>query len=189
MPLLTGLSLEKQLPPDLLDRKSERWVSNGAGGKVLAEYTLRGELRGRSLIVFLPGANTDTCTNHLPILVAGIPELNAMSVKVHVVAVNRTDDLYAWAKQYDPESLVNLIPDMDAEFTLAVGVAAWSGRLGMMANRVAVITDADGVVLDIVPEVDESNAQKNRQCVLTGTNIVEKVKTLFADNEAKKARS
>jgi peroxiredoxin len=151
---------------------------------VVGSFTIRKELQGRCLIVFLPGSHTPTCSNHLPLLVATADKLNKLGINIIVVCVNKTDDLDAWAEKHDPTHKLTFIPDMNGELTLAAGVGAWSERLGLIANRVAIVKDDKDAILAVIPELNADKQQSNGQCVVTGKDIGERVLAIFGEKQA-----
>ncbi len=187
VPVKVGDNLFQKIPSSLLNQPLPIWKNDASGKKVLENFTLASVLEGRCLIIVLPGANTPTCTTHLPQLVAAAETLGAVGVKIIVACVNRTDDVYAWAKIHDPANKLQYIPDMTGEFILALGIGSWSDRLGLMGNRVAIVKDESHDVIAIMPELDANGIQCNGQCTTTGTNIAQKVHSLFEGKRQKTA--
>jgi len=113
---------------------------------------------GKKVVLFaVPGAFTPTChKTHLPSYVNNAGALKDKGVdEIVCLAVNDPFVMKAWGEAVDPEGRVTMLPDWNAELTVALGLEMdGSGAgLGQRSKRFA-MTVEDGVVKSL--EVEEN---------------------------------
>lgn len=113
---------------------------------------------GRTVLFGVPGAFTPTCSGrHLPGFLALAGALKEKGIaRIVCLSVNDPFVMRAWGEDQNVGDSIVLLPDGNADFTRALGLAkdARGFGLGMRCLRFAMVTDGDGVVQSLA--VDES---------------------------------
>ncbi|KAK2459843.1 hypothetical protein APHAL10511_008164 [Amanita phalloides] len=90
-----------------------------------AEHAAPLSLKGKNIIVGLPGAFTETCTNaHVPAYIANYEKFKAKGINdIYIVSVNDLFVMQAWKKSLASEgTAVHFVADDDGTFTGALGI-------------------------------------------------------------------
>ncbi|PPQ74896.1 hypothetical protein CVT24_003049 [Panaeolus cyanescens] len=107
------------------------------------------ELKGKNVLIGVPGAFTTPCNGHLPEFIAKYDEFKAKGVNnVYVFAVNDTFVTKAWKEFLAPEGTgVRFIADDQGKFVSSLGLQLDATGLlgGLRSKRWAIIADDDKV--------------------------------------------
>ncbi|KAG5653684.1 hypothetical protein H0H81_011436 [Sphagnurus paluster] len=119
------------------------------------------ELKGKNIIVGVPGAFTGTCHAQVPGYIEAYDKFKAKGVnEIYVVSVNDVFVTKAWKENLAPNgSDVHFIADDTAAFTKSVGLDFDATPVlgGPRSKRYVIVTEDDKVVAAIV-EPDPSKA-------------------------------
>ncbi|KAF8621701.1 hypothetical protein AX15_007562 [Amanita polypyramis BW_CC] len=114
-----------------------------------AEQTIPLSLRGKNIIVGVPGAFTDTCTKHVPGYILNYDKFKAKGVnEIYIVAVNDVYVMKAWKKSMANEGTpIHFIADDSGIFTSSTGTMLDASKLlgGPRSKRYVIITKDDKV--------------------------------------------
>ena len=108
----------------------------------------------RVVLFVVPGAFTPTCSaKHLPGYVKHADKLRAAGIdKIACMAVNDAHVMRAWAEANDAVGVIDMIADLHAEMSDALGLTRDMGPImGRRAARCAIVID-HGVVQSIFME-------------------------------------
>jgi peroxiredoxin len=119
-------------------------LDDGIGTFSTSDY-----LKGSRVVLFVvPGAFTPTCSaKHLPGFIKLADKLKAAGIdKIACMAVNDAHVMRAWAEANDAVGVIDMIADLHAEMSDALGLTRDMGPImGRRAARCAMVID-NGVV-------------------------------------------
>ena len=125
-------------------------LDDGIGTFSTSDY-----LKGSRVVLFVvPGAFTPTCSaKHLPGFIKLADKLKAAGIdKIACMAVNDAHVMRAWAEANDAVGVIDMIADLHAEMSDALGLTRDMGPImGRRAARCAMVID-HGVVQSIFME-------------------------------------
>ena len=125
-------------------------LDDGIGTFSTSDY-----LKGSRVVLFVvPGAFTPTCSaKHLPGFIKLADKLKAAGIdKIACMAVNDAHVMRAWAEANDAVGVIDMIADLHAEMSDALGLTRDMGPImGRRAARCAIVID-HGVVQSIFME-------------------------------------
>ena len=125
-------------------------LNDGIGTFSTSDY-----LKGSRVVLFVvPGAFTPTCSaKHLPGFIKLANKLKAAGIdKIACMAVNDAHVMRAWAEANDAVGVIDMIADLHAEMSDALGLTRDMGPImGRRAARCAMVID-HGVVQSIFME-------------------------------------
>ena len=125
-------------------------LDDGIGTFSTSDY-----LKGSRVVLFVvPGAFTPTCSaKHLPGFIKLANKLKAAGIdKIACMAVNDAHVMRAWAEANDAVGVIDMIADLHAEMSDALGLTRDMGPImGRRAARCAMVID-HGVVQSIFME-------------------------------------
>ena len=125
---------------------------NGKAESIRLDHLVAGV---RAVIIGVPGAFTPVCTQeHLPSFISTAPKFKAAGYeKLICVAANDPFVVDKWARELDPDGVLNFLSDGNLDFARACGMEWYDRRnfLGMRSRRYLLTCD-DGIVESIKVE-------------------------------------
>ncbi|KAF8737652.1 hypothetical protein AX14_012534 [Amanita brunnescens Koide BX004] len=126
-------------------------------------------LKGKNVIVGVPGAFTETCTNlHVPGYIANYEMFKAKGVNdIYIIGVNDVFVMQAWKNSLAKEGTpVHFVSDDDGTFTGSIGMMVDASTIlgGPRSKRYVIITNDDKVerveVEENASDVTSTGAEK-----------------------------
>ncbi|KLT39170.1 Redoxin [Cutaneotrichosporon oleaginosum] len=117
-------------------------------------------LKGKNIIVTVPGAFTPTCSSQVPGFIADADKFAAKGVNgIYVVSVNDLFVVNAWKKSMGAPDSVKFAADDKSELAHALGTVldATAGLGGLRFKRTVIVIE-DGKIVDVVVEGDSSKS-------------------------------